>query len=337
MPLNPRVSSFIDITDPVTPPPGLDRAVVAIGNFDGVHRGHRAVLARARALADRLQRPCALLTFEPHPADVFAGKSVIFRLTPREAKAAFLQRLGFDGMIVMTFHRELAALSAEGFVGDILVRRLNVAAVVAGYDFHFGANRAGTPDFLRDAGRRHGFEVEIVERITRDESGSLGAVSSTATREALERGDVETATRLLGHPWFVDGEVVHGRKVGRDLGFPTANIALDPSCRLRHGVYAVRFTVDGVARDAVASFGTRPVFDNGPPLLEVYVLDFAGDLYGKIAEVAFIGFIRSEANFPSIDALVARMQEDVREARNMLAAFGSEQSTIGAPDASLRP
>ena len=335
--IEPRVSSFIDITDPATPPAGLDRAVVAIGNFDGVHRGHRAVLARAKALADRLGRPCALLTFEPHPADVFAGKSVIFRLTPREAKAAFLQRLGLDGMIVLTFQRDLASLPAEAFVSDILVRRLNVAAVVAGYDFHFGAKRAGTPDFLREAGQRHGFAVEIVERIMRDESGSLGAVSSTATREALERGDVETATRLLGHPWFIDGEVVHGRKVGRDLGFPTANIALDPSCRLRHGIYAVRLSVDGVARDAVASFGTRPVFDNGPPLLEVHVLDFEGDLYGKIAEVTFIGFIRSEANFPSIDALVARMQEDVQDARKILSAFARDERTIPASDAPILP
>ena len=324
--------AFIDITDPASPPAGLDKAVVAIGNFDGVHRGHRAVLARARALADRLGRPCALLTFEPHPADFFAGKPVIFRLTPREAKAAFLQRLGLDGMIVLTFDRVLAALPAEEFVSDILVRRLDVAAVVAGYDFHFGAKRAGTPDFLREAGRRYGFDVEIVERIVQDETGPIEAVSSTATREALERGDVETAARLLGHAWFVDGGIVHGRKVGRDLGFPTANIALDPSCRLRHGIYAVRMTADGVTRDAVASFGTRPVFDNGPPLLEVHVLDFDGDLYGRIAEVAFVGFIREEANFPSVEALVARIHEDVREARKILAAETGDRRTASSRD-----
>lgn len=314
------LSFFIDITDPASPPAGLDKAVVAIGNFDGLHRGHRAVLARARALADRLGRPCALLTFEPHPSDFFAGETTIFRLTPREAKAALLERLGLDGMIVLTFNPALAALPAEDFVSDILVRRLDVAAVVVGYDFHFGAKRAGTPDFLREAGRRYGFGVEIVERIVQDETGPIEAVSSTATREALERGDVGTAARLLGRPWFVDGEIVHGRKVGRELGFPTANIALDPSCRLRHGIYAVRITVDGVTRDAVASFGTRPVFDNGPPLLEVYVLDFSGDLYGRIAEVAFVGFIREEANFPSVEALVARIHEDVAEARKILAA-----------------
>ena len=287
------------------------------------------MLARARALAQTLGRPCALLTFEPHPADYFAGGSVIFRLTPHEAKAAFLARLGLDGMVVLTFDRTLASLPAQTFVDDILVRRLDVAAVVAGYDFHFGAKRAGTPAFLQDAGRRSGFDVEIVARIVQDGSGSLDAVSSTATREALERGDVAMAARLLGHLWFVDGEVLHGRKVGRTLGFPTANIALDPSCRLRHGIYAVRCSVDGTQFDGVASFGTRPVFDNGPPLLEVYLFDFDGDLYGRVMEVAFVAFIRGEAPFASIDALVARMHEDLREARTILAAF--------VTDLALRP
>ena len=293
----------------------------AIGNFDGLHRGHRAVLARARALAQKLGRPCALLTFEPHPADYFAGESVIFRLTPHEAKAAFLARLGLDGMVVLTFDRALASLPAQTFVDDILLRRLDVAAVVAGYDFHFGAKRAGTPDFLRDAGRKAGFDVEIVARIVQDGSGSLDAVSSTATREALQRGDVALAARLLGHLWFVDGEILHGRKVGRTLGFPTANIALDPSCRLRHGIYAVRCSVSGAQFDGVASFGTRPVFDNGPPLLEVYLFDFDGDLYGRIMEVAFVDFIRGEEAFASVEALVDRMHNDLRQARNILATF----------------
>ena len=322
---------FIDVTDPLAPPPGLQKAVVAIGNFDGLHRGHRAVLSRAKALAQKLGRPCALLTFEPHPADFFAGRSVIFRLTPREAKAAFLAELGLDGMIVLTFDRALAGLSAQAFVDDVLVRRIDVAAVVAGYDFHFGAKRAGTPDFLREAGARAHFAVEIVERIAQDGSGSLEAVSSTATREALERGEVESAARLLGHLWFVDGEVLHGRKVGRTLGFPTANIALDPFCKLRHGIYAVRCTVEGATHDGVASFGTRPVFDNGPPLLEVYLFDFDADLYGKVMEVAFVAFIRGEADFPSVEALVDRMNADMREARKILAAFADNPAHFASP------
>ncbi|MDE2361273.1 MAG: bifunctional riboflavin kinase/FAD synthetase [Hyphomicrobiales bacterium] len=310
---------FVDVADPAAPPAGLAGAVVALGNFDGLHRGHRGVIARAKALAARLGKPAAVVTFEPHPADFFAGKSVIFRLTPHEAKAAFLKSLGLDGMITLTFDRALAALSAQEFIDEVLIRRLGVSGVVAGYDFHFGAKRQGTPDFLESEGARKGLAVEIVERIAQDEEGSLDAVSSTATRAALQRGDVALAARLLGHPWFVEGEVLHGRKVGRQIGFPTANIALDPSCRLMHGIYAVTLKADGRTYGGAANFGTRPTFDDGPPLLEVYVLDFDGDLYGKQVEVAFIGFIRTEAKFDSVDALVARMKLDVEQARLLLA------------------
>lgn len=314
------MSVFVDVTDPQSPPSGLEGAVMAIGNFDGLHRGHRGVLARAKALAQKLGRPCAVLTFEPHPADFFAKRSVIFRLTSHEAKSAFLARLGMDGIVVLTFDAALSGLSAEDFIQDVLLRRLGVSGVVVGYDFHFGARRQGTPEFLKAEGARLGFAVDVVERIAQDEAGALDAVSSTATRAALEAGDVERAARLLGHPWFVEGEVVHGRKLGRDLGFPTANIALDPSCRLRHGVYAVTLTVDGRVHGGAANFGRRPTFDDGPPLLEVFVLDFAGDLYGKTVEVAFIGFIRPEAKFDSIEALVAQMHADVAETRRILAA-----------------
>ncbi len=311
-------SPFIVVRDPETAPVGLAGAVVAIGNFDGLHRGHRGVIARAQALAKKLGRPCALLTFEPHPADVFAGKPVIFRLTPAEAKAAQAARLGLDGMIFLTFNRDFAARPAINFTEEILAKRLGVSAAVAGYDFRFGAGRAGDADFLRSEGARLGFAVEIVDRITQDEEGSLEAVSSTATREALENGDVALARRLLGHPYFVRGVVRHGDKRGRLLGFPTANIALDPSNRLRHGIYAVTMEADGVLREGVANFGRRPTFDNGPPLLEVFVFDFSGDLYGKEVEVAFYGFIRGEEKFDSVEALIAQMEDDSAKARAML-------------------
>ena len=291
---------------------------MAIGNFDGLHRGHAGVIVRALGLARRLQRPCALLTFEPHPADFFAGRRVIFRLTPREAKEAILNRMGLDGMIMLTFDAALAGLSAEAFVTEVLVRRLGIGGVVAGYDFHFGAKRAGTPDFLKEAGTRHGFAVEIVDKITSDASGSLDAVSSTAIREALEAGDVRRARELLGHPFLVEGEIVAGKKLGRELGFPTANIVPDPSSRLKHGIYAVTVTVDGVTYGGVASFGRRPTFDDGPALLEIHLFDFDGDLYGKMAEVAFADFIRGEEKFDSAGALVAQMHRDAARARDVL-------------------
>jgi riboflavin kinase/FMN adenylyltransferase len=319
-PLPEGAHPFIVARDPWALPPGLAGAVVALGNFDGLHRGHKGVLARARALATKLQKPCAVLTFEPHPADFFAGASVIFRLTPPDAKAVLLARLGLDGMVILTFDAGFAALTAAQFTSDILSHRLGVSAVVAGYDFRFGAKRQGDADFLRSEGSRLGFAVEIVERISKDEAGSLDAVSSTATREALERGEVALARDLLGNPYLVEGVVIHGQKRGRDLGFPTANIALDPSNRLRHGVYAVTIEARGVIHRGVASFGRRPTFDDGPPLLEVFVFDFSGDLYGERVEVAFHGFIRGEEKFDSIEALVARMHADVATAKEILAS-----------------
>ncbi len=313
-------ANFTLAVDPASPPSGLEGAVVAIGNFDGVHRGHVAVIARAKALARRLGRPCAVLTFEPHPSDFFRGPNTIFRLTPRDAKAKLFRRLGLDGMIVVTFDAALARLSAEEFVAEILLRRLGVRAIVAGYDFHFGAGRSGTPAFLKEAGASHGFEVEIVARVAADAAESGEAASSTATRAALEAGDVEQAARLLGHPFSILGEVIEGQKLGRTIGFPTANLAPDPSCRLRHGIYAVRVEVEGKLHDGVANYGRRPTFDNGPALLEAYVFDFSEDLYGKTIEVFFLAWIRGETKFTSVEALVAQIKQDALQARQILAA-----------------
>ena len=310
---------FLTVKDPQQLPEALIRPVVAIGNFDGIHRGHRGVIRHAQDLAERLGRPCALLTFEPHPANYFAGAPVIFRLTPEDAKALVLSRLGLDGMIVLPFGRELASLDREDFVADILVRRLGIAAAVIGYDFHFGRDRLGTPAYLREAGIQRGFGVEVVAKIASDPAGDLSAVSSTAVRRALEAGDAALAATLLGHPFMALGPVIHGQKLGRTLGFPTANIRLDPSCRLRHGIYAVRVRGDGLDHGGVASFGRRPTFDNGAPLLEVVLFDFAGDLYGRTIEVDFVAWIRGEEKFADAEELVARMHEDARAAREVLA------------------
>ena len=249
---------------------------------------------------------------------MFAGRSVIFRLTPAGAKAMQAERLGLDGVIVLTFDKAFSSRPARVFTEEILKNRLDLSAVVAGYDFRFGAGREGDGDFLKREGERLGFLVEIVDRITQDEEGSIEAVSSTATREALEKGDVALAARLLGHPYFVRGLVRHGEKRGRLLGFPTANVALESSNRLRHGIYAVTLTVDGATHDGVASFGRRPTFDNGAPLLEVFIFDFDGDIYGKEIEVAFFGFVRGEEKFDSVEELVEQMRVDAVRAREML-------------------
>jgi riboflavin kinase/FMN adenylyltransferase len=317
MPSNPH---FLLSIDPQQPPPALAGAVVAIGNFDGVHRGHRAVIARAQALARRLGKPCAALTFEPHPADLFGGGGKIFRLTSRDAKAHRMAELGLDGMFVLDFDRALAGLDAESFLRDVLLRRLGAGAVVVGYDFHFGARRSGTPEFLRQAGPRLGLVVEIVEKVVADEEGSLEAVSSTATRNALQCGDVRAAAALLGHYWSLTGPVIHGAKLGRKLGFPTANLAVDPSCQLRHAIYAVEVAVDGRRLKGVASFGRRPTVDNGPPLLEVYIFDFTEDLYDKEIEVFFVDFLRPEQKFDSLDALIEQIRRDETQARAILGA-----------------
>jgi riboflavin kinase / FMN adenylyltransferase len=309
---------FIVAIDPAAPPPGLAGAVIAIGNFDGVHRGHVAVIQRAEALAKKLGRPCAVLTFEPHPTDFFRGANTIFRLTPLDAKAKTLERLGIDGMMVVTFDQALARLPAEDFIVEVLLRRLGARAVVAGYDFHFGANRSGSPAFLKEAGERLGFIVEIVDRVSADMAGAIEAASSTATRTALEAGDVKHAAQLLGHPFSIIGEVIPGQKLGRSLGFPTANVLPDPSCRLRHGIYAVRVLVGTKMYDAVANYGRRPTFDNGRTLLEAFLFDFSENLYGKTIEVFFIDWIRPEAKFDSVEALVAQMTQDTAQAKENL-------------------
>jgi len=311
---------FIAAIDPAAAPPELAGAVVAIGNFDGVHRGHLAVIKRARTLAQELNRPCAVLTFEPHPADFFKGPNTIFRLTPRDAKARALEQLGIDGMIVITFDKVLAGLPAEVFIVEILVRRLKIRAVVAGYDFHFGAGRSGSPALLKEAGKRHGFAVEIVERVSVGTADDNDAASSTAARAALEAGDAERARRLLGRPFAIIGKVIHGHELGRTLGYPTANLLPDPSCRLRHGVYAVHVVAGTKIHDGVASYGRRPTFDNGQALLEAFLFDFSGNLYGETIEVLFIGWLRAEAKFDSAAALVAQMQRDETRAREILRA-----------------
>ena len=303
--------SFVVAVDPAEPPPGLARAIYAIGNFDGVHRGHQAVLARAVALAREAGTACAVLTFEPHPADYFAGQPVVFRLTPFEQKGAALRACGVDGLVSLTFGADLAALPAQAFVEEVLAARLGASAVVVGADFHFGKGRSGSPDFLRRAGEALGLRVVVADKV--EEQGE--AISSSLIRRALERGDVTLAAHMLGRPYSVGGVVIGGQQLGRTLGVPTANIALARTNRLAFGVYAVNVRLGSQVHGGVASFGVRPTVDNGPPLLETYILDFSQDIYGCHMEVEFTAWLRPELKFDGLAALKTAMAKDIADAR----------------------
>src|SRR5712664_269304 len=313
---SPPARPFAVVRDDAPDDHPLRGAVVAIGNFDGVHRGHRAVIAAALARARTLGRPAAALTFEPHPRSFFRPGDALFRLTDERAKLRLLAATGLSGAIVLRFDAALARLSAEDFIERVLLARFRVAGVVIGFDFHFGLNRAGSPDYLAAQGAKRGFAVDVVPRF--EDAG--GPVRSGPIRAALAAGRVAQANELLGYPWFVSAEVVHGDKRGRELGYPTANLRLDPACGLKHGIYAVRVGVGEHRYDGVASFGRRPMFDQGTVLLEVFLFYFSGDLSGEVIDVAFIDWIRPELKFDSVEDLVRRMNEDGRLARAALAA-----------------
>src|SRR6516164_174500 len=291
-------------------------AVVAMGNFDGVHLGHRAVIAAAMEMGRSHGRPAFAVTFEPHPRRYFSPNTPQFRLTDETAKLRLLAATGLAGAVVMTFDKKRAETSAQDFIHHDLIERLGVSGIAVGYDFHFGKGRVGSPGLLVAEAPRLGIEVDVQPHVDIDER----TVSSSAIRTALAEGQIAEATTMLGAPWFITGRVIHGEKRGRDLGYPTANIRLDNNCGLRHGIYAVRVGRGAERFDGVASFGRRPTFDNGAPLLEIFLFDFKGDLYGQALDVAFIGFIREELKFDSIEALGRQMDDDSAHARAQLAA-----------------
>ena len=316
-------NGFVLATDPIAPPHGLEGAVYAIGNFDGLHLGHQAVIERAVAMARERAAPSAILTFEPHPADFFAARPVVFRLTPARDKADICARLGLDGIVFIRFDASLAAMSADEFVEKVLVARLGVAAVVVGWDFHFGKGRSGSPATLAEAGLRHGFAVEIVAKVESGAGEAARVVSSSAIRKALEQGDVVAAARGLGRNYlgqwpghFRPAPGTHPRRPDREYRARADQPARARNLRRRRAGRRAR------AFPAVASFGTRPTVDDGPPLLEVHLLDFDGDLYGREMQVEFIERIRDERKFDSIPSLAAEMERDKERARAILAARG---------------
>jgi riboflavin kinase/FMN adenylyltransferase len=296
-------------------PPDLRGAVIALGNFDGFHRGHQAVVARAVERARAQGRSALVATFDPHPAAYFQPDAADFRLTTLEQRARLFAEAGADGTLVLRFDAVLAALAPESFVADELVGCFEAAGVVTGEDFTFGKARSGTAQMLAEIGRKHGLTAETVAPV----ADADGVISSSRVRAALIDGDCDTATRLLTRPFAIAGEVVHGDKRGRELGYPTANIEMGDYQRPCYGIYAVRARLDdGRMLDGVANLGIRPSFDPPRELLEPYFFDFGGDLYGRQIEVSLISYLRGEVKFDGMDALKAQMAADCEEAKRLL-------------------
>lgn len=300
-------------------PADLHGGVFAIGNFDGLHLGHRAVVGRALEIARSKGAAAGVVTFEPHPRSFFSPKEPPFRLTPLAQKEAILAEWGIDCLVAIPFDATLAQTSAQGFVDEGLVGGLRVGHIVVGHDFAFGHKRSGNIPFLRARGAARGFDVTVVEAHLAA-SGAL--YSSRAIRELLQGGRPRDAAELLGRWWSIAGTVQHGDARGRDLGFPTANLVLGDYLQPSLGIYAVRAGIEVgeamVWHDGAANLGLRPTFDGRTVLLEVHLLDFSGDLYGTNMEVAMIEYLRPEERFADLDALVAQMRLDCDETRRIL-------------------
>jgi len=297
-------------------PEALRGAVIALGNFDGFHLGHQAVVGRAVQRGAHERRPVIVATFDPHPVRHFRPDTPPFRLTTLDQRERLFAHAGADAMLVFRFGDQLASTTAEDFVGKLLAEQLGAAGVVTGEDFTFGKGRGGNAEVLRELGAKHGIEAETVAPVLLDGE----RISSGRIREALQAGDPGAAIRLLTRPFAVEGEVVHGDKRGRALGWPTANLELHNYLRPAYGIYAVRVTLeDGGGHDGVASLGVRPTFDPPRELLEAVLFDFDGDLYDRTIEVALHHYLRPEAKFDSVEALKSQMDADAAQARELLA------------------
>jgi len=295
-------------------PPERRPSAVALGVFDGVHVGHRAILGAAVAHARATGASALVCTFEPNPLEVLQPDRAPQAITTLEERLDLIAGCGVDGTVVLTFTREVAAIEPEAFVKDVLVERLAARQVVVGFNHRFGRGARGDAALLRDLGGRLGFSVDVIEPLSVDGV----PVSSTAIRAALGRGDLASAERMLGRPYTLPGKVVPGAGRGRTLGFPTANVAPDRPVLLAPGVYACGAEVAGQAHRAVVNIGVRPTFGGDTLAVEAYLLDFAGDLYGQTIRLTFTSRIREERRFPSVDALRAQIADDVDTARKRL-------------------
>ena len=305
------------VTDWRELPDGLTGAAVAIGAFDGVHRGHQAVIAAARDAARRLGAPLAVVSFDPHPRRWFQPDAAPFRLMTPAQMARALKPLGVDRLYLLPFDADMAAMSDQAFAHEVLAGGLGVRHAAVGFDFTYGKGRTGSPEGLRRHGQMLGFSVSVADRL--DDPHGL-KLSSSAVREAVRSGDMARAAAILGRPFAIEGEVVHGDKRGRTIGVPTANIRLGDYMRPAYGVYATRTRLpDGRLIDGVASLGLRPMFALDEPLLEVWLFDFDEDLYGQTVETDLIAFLRGEQTFADLDALKVQIDADAAAARAALA------------------
>jgi riboflavin kinase/FMN adenylyltransferase len=319
-----------------TVPAEFAGATIALGNFDGVHRGHQKVIGEAVGLARDAARPAGVMTFEPHPRRYFQPKAAMFTLTPTPQKLKLIEALGADFAGVLAFDQELAGLSGERFVCEVLADRWQVGHLVVGYNFFFGKGRSGSPQLLADMGPDLGFGVTVVA----PESDDGEVFSSSAVRDNLRTGDVRGAAEILGYWWTVRGIVESGAGIGRGIGYPTANVVLEPGQELHHGIYAVRVGYGGRVFDAAGYLGRRPTFDNGEARLEVYLFEFDHDLYGQEIAVELIAFIRPDQAFESPEALVRQMDDDCARARGILARVKAddpmERFVLGRAHAATR-
>ncbi|CAL1691961.1 Bifunctional riboflavin kinase/FMN adenylyltransferase [Brevundimonas subvibrioides] len=296
--------------------PASRGAAAALGAFDGVHRGHQAVIASARQAADRLQCPLAVVSFDPHPRRWFQPDAAPFRLMTPGQMGRALEPLGVARLHLLPFDAEMAAMTDTAFARRVLSEGLGLKHAAVGFDFTYGKGRTGSPDALAKAGGDLGFSVSVTDRV--DDIGGL-KLSSSAVREALHAGDMVRAAAILGRPFAIEGEVVHGEKRGRTIGVPTANVRLGDYMRPAYGVYATRTRLpDGRVIDGVANLGVRPMFEIVEPLLEVWLFDFAEELYGQVVETELVALLRGEMNFDSLDALKTQIDSDARLAQIVL-------------------
>jgi len=298
-------------------PEDLKGAAVAVGAFDGVHRGHQAVIASAREASDRLGVPLGVVSFHPHPRRLFQPDAAPFGIQTPEQMARALEALGVDRLYLLPFDRDMAGLTDEAFARQVLSEGLGIKHAAVGFDFTFGKGRSGSPDLLTQYGQTLGFSVSVTER--KDDADGL-KLSSSAIREALKAGDMDRANAILGRPFAIEGEVIHGEKRGRTIGIPTANIAMPAYMRPAYGVYATRTRLpDGRVFGGVANLGIRPMYEIEEPLLEVWLFDFNESLYGLTLETELVAFLRPEMKFDGLETLKVQIEEDTRQAREVLA------------------